>query len=160
MLQGIKEFSIGFVDYIFPALAIVISIVSLIQSSKSNKLQARINQIEEKLKIYELEEIEREKENATKACVEARIIRISNNNYVLKIWNSGKGTAFNIDFTTPKEYKIKILRRKVPFEFLESGKSFEEHAIVDMGTSDKFVIITRWENEEGTEFIKEQMCSL
>jgi len=55
---------------------------------------------------------------------------------------------------------LDIIRQKVPYEFLEAGKSFEEHAIVHMGTSQKFLIVTEWKNEFGENLYKEQMCSL
>ena len=46
--------------------------------------------------MYELEEREKEKENATKACIEARVYNISKGKYALKIWNSGKAKAYRI----------------------------------------------------------------
>ncbi len=88
-----KGFFVDLVKYGFPTVAIIISIISFIDSRKTKKIQSRLYNVEEKLKKYDLEEKEKEREDATKACIEARIINISKNNYRLKIWNSGKATA-------------------------------------------------------------------
>ena len=89
-----------------------------------------MNQLEEKLKIYELEEIERRRKDANRTDVEARIIEFSKNDYRMKIWNSGQATAYDVDIEVPDECKGIVWRNKVPYEVLESGKSFEERVIV------------------------------
>lgn len=154
------KFKVVFIDlvkYGLPILAICLSILSYRDSRKANRVQERLNKVEEKLKLYELEEKEKERQEATKACVEARIVNISKGKYRMKIWNSGKSTAYNVDYEVPAEYKVIILRDKVPYEFLESGKSFEEHV---MNTPNKFKIITKWSNKEGMFFSKEQIVTL
>ncbi len=160
MFLFLKEMFRDVVNYGLPLIAIVISSISLFQSHKSSKLQNRINVLEEKNKLYELEEREKEKENATKACIEARVYNISKGKYALKIWNSGKAKAYDVDYRIGEGYSLDTIRQKVPYEFLEAGKSFEEHAIVHSGTSRKFIIVTEWKNEIGESFHKEQMCSL
>jgi hypothetical protein len=155
-----KDLFTDFVKYLIPVVALGLSIVSLIDSRKASKIQDRLNEVEEKLKKYELEEKEKEREEATKACVEARIINISKGNYKMKVWNSGKATAYNVDFAIPQEYKITIWRDKVPYEFLESGKNFEEHVLVHFGTPDKFKLITTWTDEQGKPFSKEQLLTV
>ena len=49
------------VNYVLQLSAIVISSISLFQSHKSSKLQNRINVLEEKNKLYELEDREKAK---------------------------------------------------------------------------------------------------
>ena len=56
------------VTYVIPVIAIVVSLLSYRDSRKANKIQDRLNEVEEKLKRYELEKIEKEKIEATKAC--------------------------------------------------------------------------------------------
>jgi hypothetical protein len=154
-----KEFFIDLVKYGFPTVALIVSIVSFKDSRKANKVQYRLNEVEEKLKKYELEEKEKEREEEKKACVEARIVNISKDNYILKVWNSGKATAYNVDFEIPEDHKGIIWREKVPYEFLESGKSFQEHVILCMGSPKKFKIITKWENEQGNSYSKEELLT-
>ncbi|MDU6115403.1 MAG: hypothetical protein E6649_13400 [Paeniclostridium sordellii] len=155
-----KEFFVDLVQYGFPTIALIISIFSFRDSRKASKIQYRLNEVEEKLKKYELEDKEKEREEATKANVEARIIKISKGKYKMKIWNSGKSTAYNVDFNTPEECNGMVWRQKVPYEFLDPGKSFEEIVIVHCGTPDKFQVTTTWSNKEGHEYSKKQMVSI
>lgn len=148
------------VTYVIPVIAIVVSLLSYRDSRKANKIQDRLNEVEEKLKRYELEKIEKEKIEATKACVEARIIKISKGSYKLKIWNSGKATAYNVNFKVPEECESMVFRDKVPYEFLETGKNFEEHFLVHFGTPDKFVVTTTWEDDKGESYSKEQIVTI
>lgn len=155
-----EDFFIDLVKYGFPTVAIVLSILSYRDSRKAIKVQDRLNKVEEKVKRYELEEIEREREEATKACIEARIMKICKGKYVMKVWNSGKATAYNVDFKISEEYKGIVWREKVPYEFLESGKNFEEYVMVHSGTPNKFKITTIWTDKQGNLYSKEQMVSV
>ena len=63
-------------------------------------------------------------------------------------------------FVIPEECKGVIWRSKVPYEFLESGKSFEEVVFVHSGTPDKFNVTTTWKDKEGIPYSKEQIVSI
>jgi len=155
-----KEFFVDLVTYGFPTVAILLSIISYIESRKANKVQDRLNIMEEKLKKYELEEKEKEREESTKASIEARIMKISKRAYKMKVWNSGKAIAYNVDFVIPPEHSRVVSREKVPYEFLEPGKSFEEHVSIDWNTPSKFKVITTWENKQGISQSKEQILTI
>lgn len=64
--SNLGELSIAF-------LSLVIAIIALVKSSKAEKLQTRINEMELKLKEYEVAKMEQEQKEATLACVEARL---------------------------------------------------------------------------------------
>lgn len=147
------------VNYGLPSVAIAISAFSLHESRKATKVQLRLNKIEEKLKKYELEEKEKEREAADKAVVEVRIYNISKGKYRLKFWNSGQATAYNVDYIVPEEIRKLAFRDKVPFETLESGKSFEEHIVVHFGMPSKFLVKTMWEDSEGKKYEREQLVT-
>ncbi len=148
------------VRYLIPVTAIALSILSYRNSREAQKVQAKLNVIEEKIKNYELDEIKRKQQEATKACVEVRIINISPRQYKLKVWNSGQATAYNVDFEIPKDAEMNVIAEKVPFEFLEPGKSFEENALVHLGTARKFMMKTTWEDERGRSYFKEQLVTI
>jgi hypothetical protein len=156
----IKELVIDLVDYVFPAIALGISLLSFFYARKANRIKDRLLVIEEKLKTYELDKIEKERENSHKACIEARIVPLGNHKYKLKIWNSGEATAYNVDYSVSPEFINNIIREKVPFEFLDKGKNFEEHVLVYGGTPNKTVITTSWKDSEGIEFSKEQVIQV
>ena len=61
------------IGYGIPFIAIAISIASFHESRKVNKVQLRLNEMEEQIKKYELEEKEKVREAANKSIVEARI---------------------------------------------------------------------------------------
>lgn len=155
-----KSIFVDLVRYGFPTIAIALSVLSYIDSRKAKKIQNRMNTLEEKLKNYALEDIQEAREEKTKACVEARVIEISQKKYRIKFWNSGKATAFKVDFETPSEYKNLIYKDKVPYEYLEPNKSFEEIILVHGGTPKKFEVITKWENENGDFNSKKQIVTI
>lgn len=129
-------------------------------SIKSSKLQERLSLVEEKLKKYELEDIERRREQTSRALIEARIYNVGKHKYRIKFWNSGGATAYNVNFSIPDEYKDRIARQKVPYEFLEPNKSFEEHVFVYSGTPPKLKVTTTWENKDGYLDSKEQVIDV
>ena len=137
-----------------------VAVISLVKSSKAQKLQNKLSEIELKIKNYELEKINAEKAEAEKTLVEARVIQVSKNNYKLKVWNSGNATAYNVSAEFEKESLIRILGDKMPFEELEPNKSFEEIIMVHMGSARKFKITTTWEDASGEKHEKVQTRDL
>lgn len=160
MVAQFKALFIDLVTYGFPTVAILISLYSFFESRKAVKVQDRINTLEEKIKKYELEKIEQERIEAAKACIEARIINISKNNYSMRIWNSGKATAYNIDFQVPDECKGMVWKENVPFEFLEAGKSFEERVLLFGGVPRKFKVTTTWLDQNDNQCSKDQIVTI
>ena len=155
----IREIIDVVIGYVVPIVAIVLSIFSFHDSRKVNKVQLRLNEMEEKLKKYELEEIEKGREAANKSIVEARIYNVSKGKHRLKIWNSGQATAYDVDFEVPEELKGLVFRDKVPFEVLEPGKSFEESVIYYNGMPAKFTVKTTWKNASGEKYEKERLVT-
>lgn len=155
----IREIIDVVIGYVVPIVALAISIVSFHESRKVNKVQLRLNEMEEELKKYELEKIEKEREAANKSIVEARIYKVSKGKYRLKIWNSSQATAYDVDFDVPEELKGLVFRDKVPFEALEPGKSFEESVIYYNGMPPKFTVKTTWKNASGEKYEKEQLVT-
>lgn len=109
------------------------------------------------LKKYELEKIKKEVNREKKAFIDARIIKISQGKYKLKVWNYGDATAYDIDVEIPSEYNIVLMKDKMPFEYLESGNGFEEHVVVHMHSSRKFKVICKWKDKNGEQHSNEQI---
>ena len=145
---------------ILSTLSVLIAMVSLAKSSRAQMLQIRVNELELKLKEYELEKIDKEKKLADKACVEARVIHLGNNKHRLKIWNSGNATAFCVTAKFEGDPSIMIIADdKMPFDELEPNKSFDVNIIMHMGSASKFKILTEWNDRSGQHFSKSQMGS-
>ena len=149
----VKDIILFFVTYILPIVSFVFSVYVFINSRKINKL-------EEKLKKYELDKIEQEKNTKQEAFVEARITRISSNNYRIKVWNSGNATAYNVDYNIPPEYEILLRKQVTPFEVLEPGENFEEFVILYTGSKSKYKVTTKWNDQTGKEFSNEKIRSI
>ena len=141
---------------IISGISLLVAIVSFFFSLPSQRLQNKLNQMEIKLREYEISEIE--KENLKAACVEARVIKISKGKYKLKVWNSGNDTAYNVTAAFNEESNIIIGdREKMPFEILEPQKGFDVWLVIYMGCANKFTITTTWEDSNGNEYTKSQM---
>lgn len=148
------ELSIAFIS-------LVIAIIAFVKSSKAEKLQTRINEMELKLKEYELEKIRQEQEAATLACVEARVISIGQRKHKLKVWNSGNAPAYNVVAKFDGDPQIIMLDDgKQPFDVLESNKNYEISLITCYGSASKFKIITEWIDDKGNHQSKTQMGDL
>ena len=146
---------------IIAAASLVIAVVSLVKSSKAQKTQNRINDLELKIKQYELERIQAEKSAESASCVEARIIKLAKDTYKLKVWNSGNTTVYEVAAEIDKDAKIIVCNSGLmPFEVLESKKSFDVNVIVHMGSARKFNITTTWKDASGEEKEKVQLCSI
>lgn len=140
------------------ALSLFVAIISIVKSSKAQNLQNKVNEMEYKLKEYELAKVNKEKETANSALVQARIIRMGKDNYRLKIWNSGRGTAQNVKARFEDDPGIIIIDNdKLPYEELEPTKSFELTLIVYLGSSHKAKVLTEWQNIDGSLHNKSQM---
>lgn len=108
------------------------------------------------IKQHELEKITALKQ----PFIESRVIKISNNSYRLKVWNSGAANAYSIMVSIPEEYGVIVVCEAMPFECLEPGNSFEEVAIVHMKTKSKFNINSSWRDSDGKEYSNEQWRTL
>ncbi len=143
---------------IIAGVSLLIAVISLVKSSKAQRLQNQVNQLELKIKEYELERISKEKENADRACVEARFITVGKGKHRLKVWNSGDATAYNVTARFDGNVGIMIMDQdKQPFDELESRKSYELVLVTHNGSASKFRIITEWTDSLGEQHSKTQM---
>ena len=142
-------------------VSLLIAVIALIKSSKAEKLQNRVNEMEIKIKEYELERITKEKEEASSSCVEARAITIGSGKHRLKIWNSGNTTVYNVTAKFDGNPNIIVMDSdKQPFDELAPNKSYELVLVVHSGSASKFRIITEWTDTEGKINSKSQMGDL
>lgn len=145
---------------ILSGVSIAIAVISFIKSSKAQKLQNKVNELDARIKEYELEKIEQEKTEAASSIIKARAIKVGKNNYRLKIYNAGNTIAYNVYAKIPNEYKVIIINNKMPFEELEPQNGFEECIVVHMGSSPKFKVELNWQDNNGHEYKNEQFCSI
>lgn len=146
---------------IISVFSFALAMISLFRSEKAQKLQNRVNEMELKLKQYEIEKIEKEKEEASSSEVQARVVRLGDSKYKMKVWNSGHTTTFNVVARFEGNPKIIVSNNNImPFDELAPNKNFDLWLIVHMGSALKFVIITEWKDELGIHHEKRQMGAL
>lgn len=149
------------IEIIITILSFVISVIAMRKASKANKLQDKINTLELKLKQYEVDKIEKEKAEENRICVEAQVVRISKEKTIMKVWNSGNATAYNVTAYFQDEVGIRIFdQNKQPYDFLDPNKNYELVLMTHLGSKSKFVIITEWEDKDGNKQKRSQMCDL
>lgn len=159
LFMFLKEAIKGMGLYIAPIVALGVSMVSLYKSSKVTKMENKLKEYDLRLKEYEIEKIEREKlekkkemELKSRPDVKARIYKVSNSRYKIKVYNCGGGTAYSVDYSIPIEYNVLCMKRLTPFEILKPECNFEEDVIIHNGSSKKYKVIISWKDSEGNEF--------
>lgn len=139
-------------------VSLVIAVISLVKSYKTQKLQDKVNSLEVKIKQYELEKINQEKESKEKTLVEVNVVKVSNNNYKLRVFNNSDKSVFNVKVKIDKEYNVPIIYNDVlPLETLEPKNSFDLIIIRYMNSASKFYVITEWEDENGKTLSNKQL---
>lgn len=157
MIQIISVFK-DWGELLISTISLIIAIVSLHKASKTEQIQSKINEMELKLKQYELDKIKKEQEEAALSCVEARVIKMGKGKYRLKVWNSGNTPAYDVSAKFDDTAQIIIIENeKQPFDILDVKKNYEMVLIVHNGSASKFKIITEWKDDEGKKYSKIQM---
>lgn len=140
------------------AISLLVAVIALVKSSKAEKLQSRVNEMEIKIKEYELARIAKEKADEKLSCVEARVITMGQGRHRLKVWNSGNTTVYGVTARFDGEPGIFIGDQdKQPFDELEPQKSYELVVILYGQHASKFKIITEWTDADGQKQSKAQM---
>lgn len=139
------------------ALALILSLFAMFKANKAEKLQNKINELELKIKQYEVDKISKEKEEASRSLVEARVVSMGNGNYKLKVWNSGNTTVYKVSAKFEGDPGIFVFDSdKQPFDELEPRKNYELNLVTYSGAESKFKIITEWIDQEGKARTKAQ----
>lgn len=142
------------VAIVISGVSLLVAIVSFVFSLKTQRLQNKLNELELKIKEYELHQLEK------KSCIEARVINTDSKHYYIRIWNSGNDTAYDVNIILPDEKSVIIYDNdKLPFEELEANKSFDIPLLVFNGSASKFYVTTEWKDFKGDTKSKKQLCS-
>lgn len=155
---AVASFVTAWGELTIAGISLVVAVIALVRSSKAEKLQSRVNAMEIKIKEYELERIEKEKEEATSSCVEARVIAVGERKYRLKVWNSGNTKVYGVTAKFEGDPGIFIMEQeKQPFDELDPGKNYELVILPYGQHASKFKIVTEWTDASGVVQTKTQM---
>lgn len=158
VLKSFINFAEDWGALVIASISLLVAFVSLVKSSRAQNIQTQVNELELRIKQYELENIEKEQAAANKPCIEARMITIGTGKHRLKVWNSGNSTAYNVVAKFEEGSNIIIMdKEKMPYDELEPNKSFELVLITHFGSASKFKIITEWTDADNKQQVKTQM---
>ena len=135
-------------------IALVALIVSVFSMRKANKFGATADRLNTML----IEREEAEGVASKKANLSANMIRTDRNNYRLKVFNRGKGTAHNVRLTdltgNNSVLLLSEIEEKFPIPILEQHQSVELIVVVSSYSSLRCQIKLQWDDETGADYEK------
>lgn len=133
-------------------IALLVSFVSMHKTNKFSSTADRLNKI-----LIEKEQAEGL--SSKKADISANLIKISKNDYRLKVFNRGKGVARNvrlIDLNTADSVLMASeIERKFPIPILDPHQSVEVIAAVFLSSNPRAHIKIIWDDDTGVSHEKE-----
>lgn len=136
--------------------ALLVSIYTIIsselKSKKNDREQRVIKDEQDRLRKIILEKETKSAINELKAELGARLMKISNGNYRLKIYNKGKVEARNIEISFPdndeNEYlSASDIEQKFPYEILHPQNFIELIAWQSLNSKRKYKIKIKWDDD-------------
>lgn len=138
--------------------ALAISIWTAVKTDRFNKRQTAFEATNERLNLMLIEKETEENQAQKRADVSANFYQSGKNNYRLKVFNKGQGTAKNVMFYVIDDCDLFIendIERKFPVPILEQHQSVELIAAVSMGSPSRAHIKLTWDDETGNGHEKE-----
>jgi Na+-translocating ferredoxin:NAD+ oxidoreductase RnfG subunit len=141
-------------------LAIVISSLALIFSAYTYfKHDKKIKQQSRLLNQYNLEKIEKEKEEEKKAKIEAFVVKEYKGTRTIKIYNKGKSIAKSVNVIIPKNDGYEVINNPCPID-IKPQKGIEVMLILSTNYPDKIEIGFEWKDDFNEKNIDSQMIQL
>ncbi|WP_262021740.1 hypothetical protein [Vibrio quintilis] len=131
-------------------LALALSIYSMYKSNKFNEHQKEVNENQDALNKRLLAKEEGEILKSKKADIGARIIKLSQGKYKLKVFNSGANAAKNVRLEFPDGDELgasSSMADKFPYEILEPRDGTELWVSSCLGTRSKHKVLVKWEDD-------------
>lgn len=139
------------------AIAAVISIVAMIRTRKINAAMLRLEEIHAELSKKQIEQIEKDKQEQSRAKLKVELVKHSSTSYKFHITNMGSSSAKNINFSLTQDCDSNPLvmneyTQKIPYPMLNAGDYFTLIAAINFDMSSSiFPVRLFWKNEDGTQ---------
>lgn len=143
---------------IVAGLALIIAGYSAWKTVRFNKRQAAFEETNERLNLLLIDREAGESEAAKRADISANFYSAGKNNYRLKVFNRGRGTARNVRFETFDGGDLFVendIARKFPIPVMEQHASVELIGAVHMGSPSRAHIKLTWDDDSGQGHEKE-----
>lgn len=135
-------------------LALAVSAYAAWMTARFNERQKSLIETQERLNRLLLEKEQGDVVANKKADLGATIVRLSNDNYRLRIWNKGKAPAKNVSIFFPEGNALTDegdISEKFPLQALDTHQSVDLMAFVSMDTKSKHVIQLTWSDDANLE---------
>lgn len=133
-------------------IALLVSVVSMHKTNKFSSTADRLNRI-----LIEKEQAEGL--SSKKADISANLVKISKNDYRLKVFNRGKGVARNVqlvDLNSDESMLIASeIERKFPVPILDPHQSVDIIVAVFLSANPRAHIKIMWDDDTGSNHEKE-----
>lgn len=144
---------------IIAVLAFVSSIYTFRKTYKLSEKQAELVEDQKRLNRILVEKEEIEACNAKKADLSARLVKVTNNNWRVKIFNKGKAEArhVRVEFDTEGDNVILMKRdveSKFPMDRLEPQQGVDLIAVLHLNSPSKVPVKLIWNDDTGSDHSK------
>jgi hypothetical protein len=139
---------IGFGDVV-SATALFLSGYAVWTTSRFNKRQLKLMERQEQLADLEISRNEVEKRVADSADMGANLVKVSRNNWRLKLYNRGPAIARNVRMEFPDGNDLVVeseVRDKLPMEMMEQHQVVELICAIYIGSKVKHRIQIIWDD--------------
>ena len=137
--------------------ALMVSVYVIWKTNQFNKVQKTLIESQKTLNARLLEKEEGEVQDAKKADLDAKFIKVGSNLHRLKISNKGKAPAYNVQIYFPDDNDVFIdseIAGKFPVELLERHGSVELNAAFSMQSKPKHTIRLIWSDNYADNNVK------
>jgi hypothetical protein len=140
-------------------LALVLAGISLYKNHRSEKRQDELAETTKELNRLLIERETKAGQESKRADLSANLIAVGKNNWHLKVFNKGKGTARNVRLIDLQGEDSLLdewdIRQKFPLPILEQHQSVEVLAAVLLKGPRRGHVKLVWDDEVGTDHYKE-----
>lgn len=137
--------------------ALVVSIIALIKSSKADKLQAKVNELELEIKAYELSKIKKEQN----CIVSVNTVKYGKGKHRLRVYNAGENAAYNVSAKIADNPGVILMEREMqPYECLDGRQNYEMVLISCDQSKPKFTVQYEWSDIYGKIYSDSKLCTL
>lgn len=140
--------------FVLSILALIFSAFIYIKHDIKIKRQSKL------LNEYQLEKIEKEKEEQKKALIEAFVVKGQKGNRTIKVYNKGKSIAKNVNVIIPENDGYHIFNNPCPIDIKpQNGIEIKLGALLE-GHPDKIDIKFEWSDEYKIDNIEYQTIQI
>jgi hypothetical protein len=140
---------------IVAVLAFAFSIYTFRKTHKLSEKQTELIEDQKRLNKILVEKEESEAHNAKKADLSARLVKVANNNWRVKIFNKGKAEARHVRVESDTNILLnRDVESKFPMDRLEPQQGIDLIAAIHLNSPSKIPIKLVWDDATGNDHSK------